>query len=67
MNESIRGKDSRAKRIAALKDFAEMQGCVYRCIKDDEEEFSSVLSEGESREDWLFEELATFIRMVEEL
>lgn len=54
-------------RIAELKDFAERQRCVYSTIRNSKKDFSEILSDGESREDWLFEELNTLLTMIEEL
>ena len=76
-DDTYDGDDGEDKetRIAELKDFAERQRCVYSTIRNSKKDFSvlcckqygKILSEGESREDWLFEELNTLLTMIEEL
>lgn len=65
--ESIKNNIQREEKIAELQDFAERQRVVYRDILEDPEEFQAILNGNETEVDWAFEELNTFLNMIDRL
>lgn len=56
--------ETRLTKRKELIEFANRQEKVYNQIETDSEVFEELLSENETKEDWLFQELRTFIKLI---